>query len=61
VTEMKIAITVKHIREPIDVQIVCRSKIRKWAYDNAPLLIFLTSMFFITWVLLVFSLYKWRY
>jgi hypothetical protein len=58
---MKIAITIKHIREPINVQIDCRSKIRKWAYDNGPMLIFFSVMFFITWGLLVFSLYKWRY
>jgi hypothetical protein len=30
------------IAEPIEVHITCRSKIRKWAYENAYTLIFVS-------------------
>jgi hypothetical protein len=37
-------------REPIKVSIECRSKLRKWAYDNAYTLVFMSVLFAITWI-----------
>jgi hypothetical protein len=31
----------------------CRDRLRKWAYDNACMLTFLSGMFFFTWALIV--------
>jgi hypothetical protein len=40
-------------RTPITVYIPYGSRFRKWAYDNAYTLVFLTVMFFITWIVSV--------
>lgn len=34
-------------REPIDITIPCQSRVRKWAFENAPLLIAIMVAFFI--------------
>jgi hypothetical protein len=43
----------EEIREPIYVQLPCRSKIRKWAYENAYTLVLIAILFAITWVAMV--------
>ena len=45
--------SLKRITEPIEIQLFCHSKIRKWAFDNAYTLIFLSSFFIVTWILMV--------
>jgi hypothetical protein len=40
----------REIREPIDVILPCRSKIKKWAFENAYVLIVMAIMFGITWL-----------
>jgi hypothetical protein len=44
---MRSLVTIK--REPVKVHLLCQSRIKKWAFDNAYTLIFLAVMFFITW------------
>jgi hypothetical protein len=41
------------VREPIFVQLSCRSKIRKWAYENAYTLVLIAVLFAITWVTMI--------
>lgn len=48
---------VDHLREPLNIEITCTSRIRKWAYENAFTLIFLTAMFIITWIVIVVAKY----
>lgn len=44
---------VKDRIEPIEVTLLCRSRVKKWAYDNAYTLAFLSVMFVVTWIVLV--------
>jgi hypothetical protein len=39
-------------REKIHILIPCRSKVRKWAFENAYLLVVMAVMFAITWIAL---------
>jgi len=43
----------RRIGEPINVHITCRSKVRKWAYENAYTLIFASIYFMVTWVIVI--------
>lgn len=44
---------IDNMREPIDEHINCRSKFKKWAYDNAYTLIFLSFFFGVTWLIMI--------
>jgi hypothetical protein len=39
--------------KPINVTINCDSKVRKWAYENAYTLTFLSVLFVVTWTIIV--------
>lgn len=41
---MGAAEVIHKVREPIEIEITCRSKIRKWAFENAYTLIFLSIL-----------------
>lgn len=45
-------------REPIEIHIPCNSRLRKWAYDNAPMLIVMAIMFIPTWICLLWVMWK---
>jgi hypothetical protein len=54
------SVAIPRLREavrPINIQLTCRSKIRKWAFENAYTLIFLSIFYVITWVLIVVANY----
>lgn len=40
----------RDFREPIEVLLPCRSKIRKWAFDNAIMLAVMAFFFVLTWI-----------
>lgn len=44
---------IKGVLEPVDIIIPCKSKIKKWAFENAYTLIFLAFMFIVTWVIMI--------
>jgi len=45
--------TLDKIREPLNIELTCTSKVKKWAFDNAYMLIFISVFFAITWILSV--------
>lgn len=45
-------------REPINIVIPCTSRIRKWAFENAWLLIVLAVLFIPTWIALLYVMWK---
>ena len=45
--------SLKQVTKPIEIKIICHSRLRKWAFDNAYTLIFLASLFVVTWVLML--------
>jgi hypothetical protein len=45
--------TLEKIREPLNIELTCTSKVKKWAFDNAYMLIFISVFFTITWILSV--------
>jgi hypothetical protein len=50
-------IHLNEIREPIEIVIPCRSKIRRWAFENAYMLIVMAIFFVITWgVMIVYGI-----
>lgn len=51
----KVSARLKEVRSPIDPPetLFCKSKVKRWAYHNALTLIFLSSMFIITWIVMV--------
>lgn len=44
---------IEEIRAPIETEIRCRSKFKKWAYDNAYTLAFLAIFFGLTWIVIM--------
>lgn len=48
--ELKEVSVISQIREPIEIVIPCKSRIRKWAFDNAYTLLLVTFVTIITWI-----------
>lgn len=44
---------IRELREPINIVIPCKSKLRKWAFENAYTLIIMAFFFGITWVVMI--------
>jgi len=45
------------IKQPYNVRIMCHSRLRKWAYDNAYTLLLMAALFAVTWtVMLIYGI-----
>lgn len=49
-SEVNVGNTIHRVREPIEIVIPCHSKLRKWAFENAYMLILMAILFGITWI-----------
>lgn len=49
-SSVRAVFTLKAVKEPIDIVLPCRSKIKKWAFENAYMLTLVFILFAITWV-----------
>ena len=45
----------EHVRLPVEIHLTCKSRVKKWAYDNAWTLIVMAICFTITWAYLVYT------
>lgn len=48
--EMNISKTIHDLREPVEIHLTLHSKMRKWAAENAYMLVLMATLFVITWV-----------
>jgi len=46
---------VNTVRLPVEIKLTCKSKVKKWAFENAWVLIVMAIGFAITWVYLIFK------
>jgi hypothetical protein len=53
VIKVRTPAALKQVMAPIEIHITCRSRLRKWAFDNAYTLMFLSAMFVVTWSVIV--------
>src|SRR5687767_8177291 len=53
VIQVKTPRRLQEVITPIEIQLTCKSRVKKWAFDNAYTLIFLSCMFVITWCIIV--------
>lgn len=50
VSDMQAPRCISEIREPIDIVLPCRSKVKKWAFENAYTLMTMAVLFGVTWI-----------
>lgn len=52
---MKITQTIHNLREPIEIRLTVHSRVRKWAAENAYMLILMAVLFGATWLWIFLS------
>lgn len=53
--EMKLPGVITSLTEPVEIHLTVHSKVRKWAAENACMLIVMAILFTVTWAYLIFQ------